>query len=147
MAVLLGAIVSRSTTAAPAVLFGFISNDTRMMVQKAVDGATRRLGELDCQQVFADFLLDVPAPDHFAAVRFVDDSSAPQCARGLTLAFTQPGGRVVHVCGTQFRTRFQLDPTRAEIIVIHELLHVLGLGENPPSSDAITARVTARCAP
>jgi hypothetical protein len=83
MAVLLGAIVSRSTTAAPAVLFGFISNDTRMMVQKAVDGATRRLGELDCQQVFADFSLDVPAPDHFAAVRFVDDSSAPQCARGV----------------------------------------------------------------
>jgi hypothetical protein len=146
MAVVLLAM-SRSTTAEPAVLLGFISNDTRMMVQKAVEGATRRMLSLDCQRVFADFSLDVPAPDQFAAVRFVDDSGASQCVRGSTLAFTAPGGRVVHVCGTQFKSRFQLDPARAEIIVIHELLHVLGLGENPPTSDAITAQVTARCAP
>jgi hypothetical protein len=29
--------------------------------------------------------------------------------------------------------------------VIHEVLHSLGLGENPPSSDHITERVRARC--
>ena len=28
--------------------------------------------------------------------------------------------------------------------MIHELLHSLGLGENPPSSDHITARVRER---
>jgi hypothetical protein len=33
----------------------------------------------------------------------------------------------------------------AEIILIHEFLHTLGLGENPPTSDAITARVSIRC--
>jgi hypothetical protein len=33
----------------------------------------------------------------------------------------------------------------AEAIVIHEWLHSLGLGENPPSSDYITTRVRARC--
>jgi hypothetical protein len=32
-----------------------------------------------------------------------------------------------------------------EAILIHELLHSLGLGENPPSSDYITSRVRARC--
>jgi hypothetical protein len=38
-----------------------------------------------------------------------------------------------------------MDPAGVEMIVIHELLHVLGLGENPPTSEAITARVVARC--
>jgi hypothetical protein len=30
-------------------------------------------------------------------------------------------------------------------MVIHEMLHSLGLGENPPSSREITKQVTARC--
>ncbi|MGH9253012.1 MAG: hypothetical protein ACRD3C_00415 [Vicinamibacterales bacterium] len=30
-------------------------------------------------------------------------------------------------------------------LVIHEFLHALGLGENPPTSDEITERVTAKC--
>jgi hypothetical protein len=137
----------KSAAAEPAVLMGFVNSGTRLAVQRAVDGATRRLTHPECQRVFGDFSFAVPAADHFAYVRFVDDSNALQCARGSTLVFTQPGGRVVHVCGNQFKGRFQSDPTRAEIIVIHELLHVLGLGENPPTSDAITARVTARCAP
>jgi hypothetical protein len=32
-----------------------------------------------------------------------------------------------------------------EILLIHEFLHTLGLGENPPTSDAITQRVAVRC--
>jgi hypothetical protein len=30
-------------------------------------------------------------------------------------------------------------------MIIHEILHSLGLGENPPSSDEITKQVAARC--
>jgi hypothetical protein len=37
------------------------------------------------------------------------------------------------------------EPGRAEAIVIHEVLHSLGLGENPPSSEDITAAVERRC--
>ena len=147
MALVLMVAVTKGAAAEPAVLLGFVRNDTRMAVQHAVDGASRRLEQPECQRVFGDFSLAVPAAGHFAPVRFIDDSGAPQCARGSTLAFTEPGGRVIHICGNQFRSRFQVDPARAEIIVIHELLHVLGLGENPPTSDAITAQVTARCAP
>jgi hypothetical protein len=33
----------------------------------------------------------------------------------------------------------------AEALLIHEMLHSLGLGENPPTSHQITARVRARC--
>jgi hypothetical protein len=59
------------------------------------------------------------------------------------MAFTHPGSQVIRVCGRQFRDR---DPEAAVIIVIHEFLHALGLGENPPTTHEITARVAARCA-
>jgi hypothetical protein len=38
-----------------------------------------------------------------------------------------------------------LDPGYAAVIVIHEALHTLGLPENPPTSEEITARVRERC--
>jgi len=31
------------------------------------------------------------------------------------------------------------------VVVIHEALHSLGLGEDPPSSREITARVSSAC--
>ena len=64
---------------------------------------------------------------------------------GKTLAFTQTGSLVVRVCGRQFSNRFVQNRTTTEIILIHEFLHVLGLGENPPTREAITERVAARC--
>ena len=36
-------------------------------------------------------------------------------------------------------------PQDREITIIHEMLHSLGLGENPPESVAITAQVLKRC--
>jgi hypothetical protein len=35
----------------------------------------------------------------------------------------------------------------AEVYVIHEMLHTLGHGENPPTSHEITQKVVRRCAP
>jgi hypothetical protein len=58
------------------------------------------------------------------------------------LAFTQPNSLVVRVCPRLIQ--FQGD--WAELTVLHELLHSLGLGENPPSSAEITDRVRERCA-
>jgi hypothetical protein len=37
------------------------------------------------------------------------------------------------------------DPGVAAALTIHEELHSLGLSENPPTSQAITAQVIARC--
>ena len=37
------------------------------------------------------------------------------------------------------------NPTLAEAMVIHEMLHTLGLGENPPTTFEITDRVLSRC--
>ena len=111
-----------------------------------------------CQALFADFTDEVgqrlsttleasgmsPA-EAFALLRFFDDREAPQCRAGTTLAFTQTGSRLIRVCGRAFRDRFLQNRRTTEIIVIHEFLHALGLGENPPTSQAITERVAARC--
>ena len=40
----------------------------------------------------------------------------------------------------------QRDPIRKSAVVLHETLHTLGLGENPPSSAVITQRVIWSCA-
>ena len=36
-------------------------------------------------------------------------------------------------------------PSDAEDLIIHELLHSLGLGENPPTSSQISSQVMRRC--
>ena len=140
------------------VLLGFVDSDTRFAVQGAVEGAAARLSNARCQAVLADFadesgqdlrtrLLATgrrPA-DAFAALRVVDSGGTPQCKAGSTLAFTTIGSQVIHVCGPPFVKRSLRNRMTAEIILIHEFLHTLGLGENPPTSDAITAQVTLRC--
>jgi hypothetical protein len=140
------------------VLLGFVDSDTRFAVQGAVDGAAARLAHSTCQEVLADFADETaqdlrtrlratgksPA-DAFAALRVVDSGRTPQCSSGTTLAFTTIGSRVIHLCGVPFMKRSLRNRSAAEMILIHEFLHTLGLGENPPTSDAITAQVTLRC--
>ena len=58
---------------------------------------------------------------------------------------TQPGSRAIFICSAWFRQAFELNPRKVEAVIIHESLHSLGLGENPPRSQAITAQVMARC--
>jgi hypothetical protein len=48
----------------------------------------------------------------------------------------------VFVCGTTFR---RLPPGARANALIHEMLHTLGLRENPPTSTEISRRVQARC--
>ena len=59
---------------------------------------------------------------------------------------TNPGSRVVWICPRQFVPVAYRDPVEAELVLIHEMLHSLGLGENPPSSLEITGRVEQHCA-
>jgi hypothetical protein len=63
------------------------------------------------------------------------------CASHGAAAFTT-NGAAVFVCGTSFHT---LGPSARANALIHEMLHTLGLRENPPSSAEISRRVTARC--
>jgi hypothetical protein len=129
-------------------------------VDRAVKGAERRLESAECRRIFDDFrdaagvtlqarldALGLPARSYLRRIIFTDGFGHRYCHRGHTLALTAPGSRVVYVCGPRFQRAQARDPDAAELVVLHEALHTLGLGENPPESLEITRRVGARCAP
>lgn len=130
-----------------------------MAVKRALLAAKLRLGASQCQQVFSEFRssrVDRPLSEvleqlgrtpaeHLDTLTFEDGSRRDRCTSSANLAFTWPGRDRVYVCPTQFLRAVRNDPVYAEMILIHELLHTLGLGENPPTSLEITARVTERC--
>jgi len=127
-------------------------------VRRAVEGAGRRLQDPKCRAVLSDFAdaagrslqsrLDergLAAHAYLARLLFYDGSEQKVCsARGI-LAATEPGHSVVHICAEQFRRSLQRNPYEAENIIIHEMLHTLGLGENPPAPAEIGARIVSRC--
>jgi hypothetical protein len=124
----------------------------------AVLGAHRRLQQPACRELFAEFsdaagrtlqenldAMGESAATYPSLILFADGTGRSRCRERDVFAFTTPGSRVVHVCGRQLKGLAERSPVRAQAIVIHEVLHTLGLGENPPSSTEITARVLARC--
>jgi hypothetical protein len=132
----------------------FTSPRVRFSLAQAIEGAARRLRRPECRLVFSDFkdasgnLLETnlirlavqPADYVLTAVWFADGSDKSQCKARIA-AFTEPGSRVVFVCARHFEQRSR----GSELEIIHEILHTLGLGENPPSSDSITRQVAKRC--
>lgn len=128
----------------------------RFAVARAVEAATGQLADERCQALLDEFAdaegrslrsvlaaLGLGVADYAKQVFFYD---APEWAcRGGNLAVTKPGNRAIFVCGARFQKEMSRNSRNAEAIVIHELLHSLGLGENPPSSDHITSRVRSRC--
>jgi hypothetical protein len=77
-------------------------------------------------------------------ITVLDDSRHRRCETGA-LFFTEPGSRVVRVCGNELTRMNGEHPQYVTASIIHEILHTLGLGERPPSSREITARVMIRC--
>src|SRR5262249_44436937 len=77
---------------------------------------------------------------------FYNGDGKPLCERRQVgvVAFTAPRSRVVYIC-PGYALFYRHDPDEAEAGLIHEALHSLGLGENPPSSRYIQVRVRARC--
>jgi len=129
-------------------------------VERALSGAARRLESAECRRIFEDFhdgsgaplqerleALGLTAPDYLSYIVFVDGVGSRSCHGGDVMAVTAPGSRVVHVCGRAFTEAQARSAERAELVVLHEALHTLGLGENPPASLEITRLVGQRCAP
>jgi hypothetical protein len=127
-------------------------------VRWAVAGARRRLEQPACQSLFSEFsdasgrtlqsnldALGHSGADHLGLIVFADGSDRQRCKVAGPLAFTTAGSAVVYVCGRVFRDMAKRDPRLVQAILIHEMLHTLGLGENPPSSLEITKRVLAAC--
>jgi hypothetical protein len=130
--------------------------EDRVAVVQAIRGAARRLGDPRCRTLLTTFtdgdgkslgqVLDAQglAASEFLGRLFFYDGEASHCG-GRHLAYTQPGSHVVFVCGRKFRALWSQSPDAAEAAIIHEALHGLGLGENPPTWEEITARVVDAC--
>jgi hypothetical protein len=76
---------------------------------------------------------------------FSDGSDREACLLPSTLATTIPGRRVVSVCGSKFKSLARRDLQGLAVVILHEELHSLGLGENPPTSGEISRSVAERC--
>jgi hypothetical protein len=74
-----------------------------------------------------------------------DGDRSSVCQSSRVLAGTRPGSGEVAFCGRRFERTQMQDRDLAAAIVIHEELHALGLGENPPTTEEITGRVLERC--
>ena len=129
-------------------------------LRRAFMGARQRLARPECQQVFSEFKdasgrtlqekLDAQgqtAATYLGLILFADGALLRRCQDPNVFAMTDPGSRVVHVCGHQFALVDGNNPRLTEAFLIHEELHSLGLRENPPSPKEITARVLAMCHP
>jgi hypothetical protein len=130
---------------------------TARALKEAVPEAWRQLDEPRCQALLNEFTdqrgltlaENIPKDagslqNYLARIVFVDGADTKSCARGA-LAVTKPGSRVVRVCGSRLVWTWQQNARHVVAGLIHEALHTLGLGENPPSSAEITSRVLARC--
>ena len=121
--------------------------------------AAARLEEPGCRQILTDFrdvagrsLEDrlkptgLDAPAYVRSVEFRAGRGVERCQTARVLLFTTIGGHVIWVCEAQYYRKEREGLDVAVALVLHEVLHTLGLGEDPPSSAEITARVLARCA-
>jgi hypothetical protein len=135
------------------------NSTTRAALARALPGAARKLADPECARVLADFSdasgrhlqeklgsLEQTAAGYLSLIVFADVGPMDSCASSTTLAFTHVGSRVVYVCPRFGQAWAQSDGYR-ENVLIHEMLHSLGLQENPPTSSDITLRVRKRCGP
>jgi len=126
--------------------------------RRTLERAAHLMSLPECQQLLSDFVdasgqplrrklaeLGVTAVQYLRLIIFYDGTNYGRCRESGILAFTSPDSRVVYLCGRDFLRTEQSAPDDARAVVIHEMLHSLGLGENPPSSRDITSRVRQRC--
>ena len=131
-------------------------------LRDAVDHALRQAAESlespKCQTLLTEFSdqqgrpltkrladLKMSLAEYVVAIIVEDGERYARCRDEVALAFTVVGSRVIHVCGRAFARAAQRDAEEGKAILVHEVLHSLGLGENPPSSRRITYRVKELC--
>jgi hypothetical protein len=131
---------------------------TRDAATRALRGASEWLARPKCQTLFEEFKdergrplaaklreLETDPEGYLRMVLFLDGADSSTCQRHGVLAFTTRGNRAIYLCGRDFARAWRRDAPEAQATVIHELLHSLGLGENPPSPRQISYRVQQLC--
>ena len=137
----------------------------RSVVQRVRARAAAKLDDPECGKLLTDFKdrggrtlesnlqpLGVSASAYLLQLSFLDGTRLPTCRTLSVIMATTPGVPRVFVCPagagrvTSRLSLMEFDRgSLAEAMVIHEMLHTLGLGENPPSTFEITQRVRERC--
>ena len=129
----------------------------RRTCRQALDQARELLAKPRCRSVLTQFAdgeglaladrldaLGVDVQTYLTMIVFLDGTRYRSCVTGV-VAFTRPGSRVVHLCLDELKRTWRQKPAHVVAAFIHELLHTLGLGENPPAPREITARVQQSC--
>jgi hypothetical protein len=123
-------------------------------VKWARQGAKERLADPACLAVLTDFTTvtgrrldeELRATGRSAQEQMdrliLESGMGREECRGGRQAYTRIGSSTVWICPRAFTL---LHPREREAVLIHEMLHSLLLGENPPTSVAITAQVLKRC--
>ncbi len=123
-----------------------------------IEAAEQKLAASRCQEVFRDFHDAAGRPLERAleetgrnavsllrSLEFAEGSGDPACQSRSTLAWTHPGARTIYLCSLAFADAAHFNSRFLANLMIHEGLHTLGLGENPPSSLEITQQVALKC--
>jgi hypothetical protein len=126
----------------------------RFALERAARGAMDRLERPRCRAVLSDFrdasgrtiqenldLLGETPRSYLARITFTETLDRRRCKSPGVLAVTSIGGREVFICSPQFWQAYRNDASRVEALLIHEMMHTLGLGENPPTSADINTQV------
>lgn len=124
----------------------------RRAAESAVRSALTRVAANGCRGLLSEFVdqrghpltarletLRMSLADFLQVVVFVDGSGHRSCQEPV--AVTTPGSRVVYLC----RGLIRESRNDAWVAIIHEVLHSLGLAENPPTPAFISDRVRAHC--
>ena len=143
---------------APAFVHARLDARTEAALARVLAIAEEKLARPVCREIFADFrdpggrpldrLLEKTgrdAPGFLRGLRFADGSAATACRNRYTLAWTHPGTQTVYLCSSEFSDAAHSIPRFTANLLIHESLHSLGLGENPPASLEITNHVRVKC--
>jgi hypothetical protein len=133
----------------------------QVMVRQAIAKAVAALEAPECQRVLTDFIdpagrtlqenldaLERNPAQFLTELWFLDASLERGCLDNHISAYTTPGTRVIYVCASRFaQAHGALGGPFGTAVIIHEMLHALGLGENGPhpTPEQITRRVLKRC--
>jgi hypothetical protein len=160
---LLGLLTPVAASAAPGpvrleILEGAAGSPASDGLALAVRTAGRKLESPQCREVFSEFrdangiriadrlaALGQSPATYLSLVVFYEGHGYSRCDSRATYASTSPGSRAVYICSPQFLQKQRDQPGYAAVLIIHEELHSLGLGEDPPTSKQITSAVIARC--
>jgi hypothetical protein len=157
-AILVSLVLASPLSAEPLVGTAVRRSSRGVVFETALASATEKLASPACRLVLSDFRdasgvtlaeklseAGLSAPEFLARLDYRDGRNAGICHRRHFDAFTAVGGSTVWTCPGGSLSLGGENTRGGANTLIHEMLHALGLDENPPTSQEINRRVRERC--